>query len=206
MEKTIDTLFGSTLFTKIYFVDSNPAKVETIEVMKVNSEIKEVKAVETFELSKNYVSKSKSGLLSLSIRDSIKTSFMARLNFDSNSTEFRYFDKGFFKNLFGKKRDPKDLVELFNEKDWIITSDEIISELTVLDEFEYTLGYGDIRLVGRIGSTLVYKIKDIGNSIYTGNKDSMTMVFKKSMSENKYDICIEYLIQANECLDKIIVY
>ena len=42
MEKTIDTLFGSALFTKIYFVDSNPAKVETIEVMKVNSEIKEV--------------------------------------------------------------------------------------------------------------------------------------------------------------------
>ena len=206
MEKTIDTLFGPGLFTKIYFVDSNPAKIETIEVMKVNSEIKEIKTVETFDLSKNYVSKSKSGLLSLNIRESIKSSLISRLNFDSSSVDFRYFDKGFLKNLFSKKRDPKDLVKLFDEKDWIITSDEIVSELTKLDEFEYTLGYGDIRLVGRIGSTLVFKIKDLGNSIYTGNKDSITMVFKKSMSEDKYDICVEYLIQANECLDKIIVY
>jgi len=204
MEKTIDTLFGSGLFTKIYFVDSNPAKIETIEVMKVNSEIKEIKTVETFDLSKNYVSKS--GLLSLNIREIIKSSLMSHLNFDSNSVDFRYFDKGFLKNLFSKKRDPKDLVKLFDEKDWIITSDEIVSELTKLNEFEYTLGYGDIRLVGRIGSTLVFKIKDLGNNIYTGNKDSITMVFKKSMFEDKNGICIEYLIQPNECLDKIIVY
>ena len=32
MEKAIDTLFGNGLFSNIYFVDSNPAKVEFVEV------------------------------------------------------------------------------------------------------------------------------------------------------------------------------
>jgi hypothetical protein len=203
MEKTIDTLFGNDLFSKIYFVDSNPAKVETIEVAKVNSEIKEIKVVEEFNLLKTYISKS--GLLSLNIRETVKSNLLSRLNFDSNTVEFKYFNRGFIRNLFYKKRNPKELVNLFDDKDWIITSDEIISELATLDEFEHTSGYGDIRLVGRIGSTLVFKIKDMKNSIYVGNKDSITVVFKKSMSEDVNGIYIEYLFQVNSCLHKIII-
>ena len=38
-----------------------------------------------------------------------------------------------------------------------------------------------------------------------GNKDSITAVFNRSMEEDENGVVIEYLIQANKGLDKIIV-
>jgi len=202
MEKTIDTLFGNDLFSSIYFVDSNPAKVETIEVMKVDSEIKEIKKEETFDLLCQTVDKK--GLVSLNIREDVKKVFISTLDSESTTTMLKYFKRGFVKNIFGKKN-PNDIVDSFNGKDWIITSDEIISELSGIGDFEYMAGYSDIRLVGKIKETLVFKIKGLENSIYMGNKDSITAVFNKSMTEDENGIIIEYLIQANGDLHKIIV-
>lgn len=202
MEKTIDTLFGSDLFSSIYFVDTNPAKVETIEVMKIDSEIKEVKKEETFDLSCHNIDKK--GLLSLNIREDVKKAFISKLDSESYATRIKYFKRGFIKNLIGKKN-PRDIARAFDGKDWIITSDEIVSELASIGDFEYMAGYSDIRLVGKIGATLIFKIKGLENSIYMGSKDSITMVFNRSMVENEGGISIEYLIQANKGLDKIIV-
>jgi hypothetical protein len=202
MEKTIDTLFGSDLFSSIYFVDSNPAKVETIEVMKIDSEIKEVKKEETFDLSCHTIDKK--GLLSLNIREDVKKALISKLDSESTTTKLKYFKRGFIKNMLGKKN-PRDIVAAFDGKDWIITSDEIILELSSISDFEYMAGYGDIRLVGKIGGALVFKIKGLENSIYMGNKDSITAVFNRSMEEDENGVVIEYLIQANKGLDKIIV-
>jgi len=56
MENIIDTLFGNMIFSNIYFVESNPAQVETIEIKKVNSEIKEISKKQTFELLRSEIS------------------------------------------------------------------------------------------------------------------------------------------------------
>jgi len=204
MENTIDTIFGNNLFSNIYFVNSNPAKVETFEIKKINSEIKEIKKEQSFDLVRHNIEKS--GLTSLNIRENVKHSLIVKMNFTSSIIEIKYFNVGFLKSLFYKK-DPKKLLDVFNGKsDWIITSDDIISEISSLREFEYIAGYGDIRLVGKIGETLVFKINDLKNIIYMGNKESITAVFNKNLIDDKDIIIMEYLLQVNEKMTKIIVH
>jgi hypothetical protein len=203
MENIVDTLFGNFL-SSIYFVDSNPAEVEMIEVKKINSEIKEFKKKESFNLFKKSIDNS--GLPSLNIRENVKQNLISVMNYNSENSEFKYFKVGFFKGLFYKK-DPKKILNLFKEKsDWIITSEDIISELSSLEYFEYMSGYGDIRLVGKIGETMVFKMKDIKNVIYIGKKESITAVFNRNLFQRKDDILVEYLLKANDRLEKIIVY
>ena len=204
MENTIDTLFGNGLFSNIYFVDSNPGKIETVEVKKINEEIKEVKNVQNFNLSGHKIAKD--GLLSLNIRENVKHDLIVRLNFGSNNIEMKYFNVGFFKIFFYKK-DPKRLLETFNfNADWIITSEDIISELSSLKEFEYASGYSDVRLVGQIGGTMIFKMMDLDNVIYMGNKGSITAVFNRNLSDEEDGIVVEYLIKLNENTTKIIVH
>jgi hypothetical protein len=203
MENIVDTLFGNFL-SSIYFVDSNPAEVEMIEVKKINSEIKEFKKKESFNLFKKSIDNS--GLPSLNIRENVKQNLISVMNYNSENSEFKYFKVGFFKGLFYKK-DPKKILNLFKEKsDWIITSEDIISELSSLEYFEYMSGYGDIRLVGKIGETMIFKMKDIKNVIYIGKKESITAVFNRNLFQRKDDILVEYLLKANDRLEKIIVY
>lgn len=203
MENAIDTLLGTGLFSNIYFVDSNPAKVETVEIKKIGSEIKEEKKTMKFDLISYSVSRS--GLLALNIRESVKMALICRMNFSSEMTEFKYFDRGFFKNLFSK-RDPNKLAEFAGRSEWMITSPEIAAELSMAEGFEPLQGYSDVRLVGKIRETHIYKITDLGNSIYLGNKTSMTAIFNRNFSEDKFGISIQYLIQANESLEKIMVH
>jgi hypothetical protein len=203
MENIVDTLFGNFL-SSIYFVDSNPAEVEMIEVKKINSEIKEFKKKESFNLFRKSIDNS--GLPSLNIRENVKQNLISVMNYNSENSEFKYFKVRFFKRLFYKK-DPKKILNLFKEKsDWIITSEDIISELSSLEDFEYMSGYGDIRLVGKIGETMVFKMKDIKNVIYIGKKESITAVFNRNLFQRKDDILVEYLLKANDRLEKIIVY
>jgi hypothetical protein len=203
MENIVDTLFGNFL-SSIYFVDSNPAEVEMIEVKKINSEIKEFKKKESFNLFRKSIDNS--GLPSLNIRENVKQNLISVMNYNSENSEFKYFKVRFFKRLFYKK-DPKKILNLFKEKsDWIITSEDIISELSSLEDFEYMSGYGDIRLVGKIGETMVFKMKDIKNVIYIGKKESITAVFNRNLFQRKDDILVEYLLKTNDRLEKIIVY
>lgn len=203
MENAIDTLFGNGLFSNIHFVDENPAKIETVEVKKINSEIKEIKDVKTFKLQRYSIGKE--GLPSLKIRENVKHSLIVRLNFDSSMSEMKYFNVGFFKKFFYKK-DPKKILEAFNLRDWVITSEEIVSELSTLEEFVSLPGYSDVRLVGKIGETMIFKVKDLENVIYTGGKDSITAVFNRNLFDEEMGIEIEYLIQTNKDLTKIMVH
>ena len=203
MENAIDTLLGTGLISSIYFVDSNPAKVETVEIKKIGSEIKEYKKTMSFDLMRYNISKS--GHLALNIRESAKMALICRLNFSSNMTEFKYFNRGFFRNLFSK-RDPNKLADFAGRSEWMITSPEIAEELSMAEGFEPLQGYSDVRLVGKIRETHIYKIADLGSSIYLGNKSSLTAVFNRNISEDKYGLVLQYIIQANENLEKIMVH
>ncbi len=205
MENIIDTLFGNMIFSNIYFVESNPAEVETIEIKKVNSEIKEISKKQTFKLLRSEITND--GLLSLKIRELIKHRLIVLLNFNSRNTEFKYFKVGFLKGFFYKKN-PKKILEKINQfrdSDWIITSENIINELSSLEEFESLSGYGDIRLVGKIGETMVFKMMDIENAIYIGKKESITAVFNRNILQENNNILIEHLLTANDRVEKIMV-
>jgi hypothetical protein len=207
MENIIDTLFGNMIFSNIYFVDSNPGEVETIEIKKINSEVKEITKKQTFNLVESEIGND--GLPSLKIRELIKNRLIVLMNFNSKNTEFKYFNVGFLKGLFYKKNPKRllDQVNQFKEKaDWIITSEDIIKELSSLEEFESLSGYGDIRLVGKIGETMVFKMMDIENTIYLGKKESITAVFNRNLQQGKSGVMIEYLLTANDKVEKIMVF
>lgn len=201
MENTINTLFGNGLFINIFFTDSNPGEIETIDISKVDNEIKEVKNTLIFNLNRYQIPKT--GLISLNIRENIKNNLIVKLNFLSESFRLKYFNLGLIERIF-KKRSVKTLTDSFKDNDWIITSDKIISELSKSENYESLQGYGDIRLVGRINNTLIYKIMDIDNTIYTGNNGSITGVFNKNIN-NKSEVSIEYLLEVNDTIRRIIV-
>jgi hypothetical protein len=203
MENAIDTLFGNGLFSNIHFVDENPAKIETVEVKKINSEIKEIKDVKIFKLQRHSIGKE--GLPALNIRENVKHSLIVRLNFASSMSELKYFNVGFFKKFFYKK-DPKKLLEKVNLRDWIITSEEIASELSNLEEFVSLPGYSDVRLIGKIDETMIFKVKDLENVIYAGDRESITAVFNRNLFDGETGIEIEYLIETNKDLTKIMVH
>lgn len=201
MENTINTLFGNGLFINIFFSDSNPSEIETIDISKIDSEIKEVKNTLIFNLNKYQIPKT--GLISLNIRENIKNNLIFKLNFLSESFRLKYFNLGLIQKIL-KKRSVNILIDSFKYNDWIITSDKIISELSKSEDYESLQGYGDIRLVGKINNTLIYKMMDIDNTIYAGNNGSITGVFNKNIN-NKSEVSIEYLLEVNDTIKRIIV-
>ena len=204
MENIINTLFGEGLFSNLYFVDSNPATVKTIEIKKVDSEIQKVENISTFKLESYQMDNT--GLISLNIRSHIKKSFFELIDQNSDQKEIKYFDRGFIKNLFYPKN-PNEILDLIKGQNWIITSDSIIAELTEVAKIEYIPCYADIRLVGKIENTLIYKSNHLKNEIYIGTFDCITPIFNRNIitdSIGKQNI--EYLLNINSNLTKIAVY
>lgn len=194
MENTINTLFGNGQFINIYLTSDNPAKIETIDISKIDNEIKEVKNTQTFNLVRHDIPKS--GIISLNIREKIKNDLISKLNLFSENHRLKYFNLGLIKNLF-VKRNIDTLLNSFKGNDWVITSDKIILELSKSNSYEPLQDYGDIRLSGRINNTLIYKIKDVDNIIYTGKNGSITGIFNNKIF-NKNGVSIEYLLEIND--------
>ena len=53
---------------------------------------------------------------------------------------------------------------------------------------------------------MIFKMMDLDNVIYMGNKGSITAVFNKNLSDEEDGIVVEYLIKLNENTTKIIVH
>lgn len=178
MEEHISELFGNGLFSCVYYVDSNPGRIESVDIKKEGDKIVESKSVMEFELRR--VSFYKTGSMSLDVRKAIKNEFFKSLRFASEMQELRYFKRG-WKGLFSK-RDPRKLARHIEGFDWAIAPNHIADELALVSGYEAVIGGGDIRLKGKIGSTLIFKCDD-AEGIFLGNKDSMLPVFRNGISD-----------------------
>ena len=199
MEKIWSEMFEDGMFSNIFFTDSNPAIVNIEKITKESDELKRISETKTYNLIRLDVVKEEL------IKPLLLNRFFANLNFLSTNKEIKYFDRGFFKNLF-TDRDVELLLNEILDFDWIITSSNIIKELSKVDGFKKMAGSkATIKLIGRFDcqfkTTLVFELPDNDNLVYCGNFDSITPVINKNIINNN----IEYLFETKDNLKKLII-
>ena len=206
MEKILSEMFEEGFFSNIFFVDTNPATVSVEKIGKENGEIKKTIETNTYELSKLTVSKEDD------IKYSLLHNFFVNLNFKCDRKELKYFDRGFLKNLFTKK-DPNQILDQILEYDWIITTPDIIKEISLSSMLTTPESNTLIKLKGYFTSqfknTLVFELPSSNfteNIIYCGKHNSITPVINRNKGVEKDGIKIEYSFTENKDLKKIIIF
>jgi hypothetical protein len=202
-------LIGETLF-----VDSNPAQVDIVKVMKVNSVVTKVKESNNYKLhTQEYTFKTfdKEKIVN-DISSSLDDIFIQSLNENSEEEKLKYYKKGIL-NIFKRNR-PEDILDEIGEYcNWIITSDKIINQLSKLDIFEsvYNDNQSTIELRGKINNIKIFRSDDMNvNTIYIGHSSDCSSVFLNELILssniiNIYNTEVNYLF-INKGIRKLILY
>jgi hypothetical protein len=187
------------LIDEILFVNENPAKIEMIKVMKVNSVVSKVKEQITYNLE-NYKTSvenpTKESLINLLI-NKFNSFYLSSLSTDGNEEIIEYYIKG-IKSIF-KKSDVNILIENIGSYcSWVITSDKIIKELSKSKDFIKVSDDSNPKLVGTIKNINIFSTNEIeSNLILTGNYNSTTCVLLDYVylknNLGKYDLSVDYL-------------
>lgn len=200
-----DVLLNSVISNKqlideILFVNENPVKIEITKVMKVNSVISKVKEETTYKLQHFTTlieNPTKESIIDLMI-SKINNFYLSSLCEQGNKEHITYYIKGI--KRFFKKRDTNILIDNIGEYcNWIITSDNIIKELSKSKNFiKIKDSESNPKLVGVIKNINVFSTNEIEkNLILTGSIDSTTCIFIDEIYLNKksniYDIGVDYL-------------
>ena len=212
MEKILNKMFEDGIFSNIFFAEQNPALINFKKTIKENGEIKIIDETKSYKLT-SLITKNNDD----NIMWSLLHNFFVNLNFKSEKVDFKYFNRGFIKNLFTKKNPEKILNQIINYN-WIITSENIITELSKIDGFELHEGSNSlIKLRGRFdfqyNTIVIFQIpKNItsfihykDNIIYCGNYDSITPVINKNVKIDNDNVTIEYLFYSKKDLKQIII-
>lgn len=194
MENIIHKIFDIRMFENILFVDDNPAVVKSISIEKVGEEIKRTETKMIYNLDRKiHLDDDEKETI-----DRIIYKFFINLNFICVDKKIKHFHKNILFKLLKIKDD--NILKQIEGYDWVITNDEIIKEFEKSTEFEILDSKTEIKLVGRINNTLIYKNPiDNESKIFLGKKESMTAVFKKDSE------FIEYLYQINGNINKLTI-
>jgi hypothetical protein len=212
MENILNKMFEDGIFSNIFFADKNPALINFKKTIKESGEIKIIDETKYYKLT-SLITKNNDD----DIMWSLLHNFFVNLNLKSEKVDFKYFNRGFIKNLF-TKRDPEKILNQIINYNWIIASENIITELSRINGFEFCEGSNSlIKLRGRFdfqyNTTVIFQIpknttsfthyKD--NIIYCGNYDSITPVINKNVKIDNDNVTIEYLFYSKKDLKKIII-
>jgi hypothetical protein len=212
MENILNKMFEDGIFSNIFFADENPALINFKKTIKESGEIKIIDETKYYKLT-SLITKNNDD----DIMWSLLHNFFVNLNLKSEKVDFKYFNRGFIKNLF-TKRDPEKILNQIINYNWIIASENIITELSRINGFEFCEGSNSlIKLRGRFdfqyNTTVIFQIpknttsfthyKD--NIIYCGNYDSITPVINKNVKIDNDNVTIEYLFYSKKDLKKIII-
>jgi hypothetical protein len=212
MENILNKMFEDGIFSNIFFADKNPALINFKKTIKESGEIKIIDETKYYKLT-SLITKNNDD----DIMWSLLHNFFVNLNLKSEKVDFKYFNRGFIKNLF-TKRDPEKILNQIINYNWIIASENIITELSRINGFEFCEGSNSlIKLRGRFdfqyNTTVIFQIpKNItsfthykDNIIYCGNYDSITPVINKNVKIDNDNVTIEYLFYSKKDLKKIII-
>lgn len=190
-------LIGETLF-----VDTNPAQVDIVKVMKVNSVVTKVKESNNYILNtKKYTfDKFDKEKIVNEVGLSLDNIFIKSLNETSEEERLKYYKRGIL-NIF-KRNKPEEIVNQIGEYcNWVITSNKVINQLSRLDNFEsvYNDIVSTIELRGKINNIKIFRSDDVDtNTIYIGHSSDCSSVFLKEIILNSniiniYDTEVNYL-------------
>jgi hypothetical protein len=190
-------LIGETLF-----VDTNPAQVDIVKVMKVNSVVNKVKESNNYTLNTQKYTFRKFDKEDI-VNDvglSLDNIFIKSLNETSEEERLKYYKRGIL-NIF-KRNKPEEIVNQIGEYcNWIITSNKVINQLSKLDNFEsvYNDIISTIELRGKINNIKIFRSDDVDtNTIYIGHSSDCSSVFLKEIILNSniiniYETEVNYL-------------
>ena len=196
MDNIISKIFDDGMFSNIIFVGENPALVKSTKIEKTNNQIIKTEITNTYELEiykiKNPTEKN--------IIDNITENFLYKIDHRWISSEINYFNRNLIKRIL-KRENYQTIVNKIKNHQWIITNQNIISELEKSPDFIIINSKANIKLVGKINNTLIYlNPLDTKNVIYLGNNNAITPIFNKNIDQN-----IQYVFNINETINKIIV-
>ena len=187
---TINSSILGEISQNTILVESNPARVESIETVKVKSQIRQIKTHMIYELSSKYLNPNSD------ISNSLTLDLILKLK-SKESTDIKYFNRGLIKNLLG--RNPKIILDNLNNCDWIITSNKILDELSKLDNFKLIdKSISGVLSSGKINNISFYITDQIDeNDIIIGNSDSITAIINKNIVFDRDLVFIEFLFIDN---------
>lgn len=187
---TINSSILGEISQNIILVESNPARVESIETVKVKSQIRQIKTHMIYELSSKYLNPNSD------ISNSLTLDLILKLK-SKESTDIKYFNRGLIKNLLGKN--PKIILDNLNNCDWIITSNKVLDELSKLDNFKLIdKSISGVLSSGKINNISFYITDQIDeNDIIIGNSDSITAIINKNIVFDVDLVSIEFLFIDN---------
>jgi hypothetical protein len=208
------------LINEILFVNENPAKIEMIKVMKVDSVVSKVKEETTYKLehfTASIENPTKEGIINLFI-NKFNNFYLSSLSNQGNEETIPYYIKGI--KRFFKKRDTNILIDNIGDYcDWVITSEDIVKELSKSKYFvKVEDDTSNPKLVGKIISVNngfclkninIFSTNEIDkNLILIGSIDTTTCICLDEIYLNKksniYDISVDYLF-INKGIRKLIL-
>jgi len=188
------------LISEILFVDSNPAKVESIEVKKVDNSIVRSKTTNEYKLDSttSEIKSLNSAVLMCSVSSILDDRFLKSLE-TFGTDELEFYKKGIFK-LFSKPN-PQTIVDEIGEYyDWIIVSPKILSYLSKHKDFESLSDekITSIKLKGKINHLNIFVTDIIDNDIiWKGSCKDTSSVMLNELSiveeSNIYNVTVDYL-------------
>lgn len=228
----ISTSFLSNpdLIQDVYYVYENPAKIESIELVKLNDVVSRVHSYTEYKLNSHRIIVKQRENSNQIISDELSPKSIQRNtnigqkiseNLDAcllKVLEQKFTVRGkinFFKRTlrtFFKKPTPVDLVGHFKGKTWIITTPEIGNELKSHPEFSLVDDSKEINHLGDIGQLSVFTNTSIEvGTVYAGNTSSLMAIINKDIKIDEFNvgdlwdkgftINVEYLI-FNHGVDK----
>jgi hypothetical protein len=205
MEKILNEMFEDGMFSNIFYAEENPAIIKVEKIIKEDGKLKTITESNTYNLLSLIINNEDD------IKHSLLNIFFTRLNFQSSSKEIKYFNRGFIRNLFTKRNSDTILDEVLNYN-WIITTPDIIKEISTIEGYQRCDGNSLVKLRGRFNcqfnDTLIFELPSnnfTNDVIYCGNFDSVTPVINRNKIVGKDEIRIEYIFQTKDNLKKLII-
>jgi hypothetical protein len=206
----LSVMSNKSIISNSYQSYSNKVKIESIEVIKINSVINKVKnKKKLFELKPHRIivkqNKNNNNIIisdnlvytetittnkkiQNTIAENINSCFIKSLNNNCTIEYIKYYNRGFIKNIFSR-RNPNDIINKIYGYDWIFTSKKIANEISKSNKFKLIdKKVNQFNWYGNFDKINIYiddYIKE--NEIYAGKTNSILSIINKNYQIEKFN-------------------